>query len=542
MTSHRSETLVASQELKVPAFQYRHQPSAAAVSDSPSSQRRPANIDVQFDDGLARRSDVTPSSAPAPVMKGTASRIKKHPFVASTMPISFPVYSDSEIPPPRKLPFATKRVGTDENANRMAVTMSTAQKRPELIRDSTNVSPSQRSMVKKCPQTEFSGIVQDSPTETTALPSLTADDIDTQNLLAQVAKRESRSRNAKPNLEKKSPQIADASQGTQSASQKKKNKRCQTCQSAHRRCMKDSKTPGGSCLPCSKAGKECSLVSDHEITVDSGAISLTEPNVQPVVPVRSCGPRRPSVAISTHRNEIADGPEISLTDPQLENSGIRFGSQTGWKRRSESTMPPPLSKRLKQQPRQTHEEGTFDVIGNNKERELDKRSNMSLPQIRKPLSLRKTANRSSSVHLRSDATTATADTDDLNRTPKRLALRCQRQAGQLGSDRPAFSEISELAEVQLEVPNTTTVQSDNEVEVVHNISEHEVSCHEKLLAQPQELVPANMTFPRFLGLDRDGQDTIMRDFICKAITDENFLDLCKRLQGLPGFSVLNGKI
>lgn len=337
------------------------------------------------------------SSAPPSALHKTRTWSRFQDLQASTAPTYDYRGLEKDLPPERSLPFPVERK---------------PKLNPRLARAPTEVTELDelhgRSVVSlsECKSSLSREKAVGSGEE------VQAKDIDTQRLLAKVEAKKLASSN-KRNVSAtgaKSTSIVDTN-GDSPLRKPARNTRCLLCRSKRRKCERNPKNPDGTCLPCAKVGQRCSFVAEsdsgsHKDTGSTGAEVIQVQNSQETGETKVSQSLRISLRVKGIPPDVAHAVFSQTADGQVVSN-----SQPGHKRSSQLAMPAPKRAKRAKQDDSKHDKdevkGKGDTKGPRKYNATDTK-----PGAKSALAANFLLD--PSEHIRSDATTATATTLDLD--------------------------------------------------------------------------------------------------------------------------------
>ena len=336
--------------------------------------------------------------------------------------------------------------------------------------------------------------------------NLKGDDIDTQLLLARIAAKKS---NPTAKLDASIPEAhSSTSQQSNKALKSSRKKRrylaCDYCRSKRRKCEKDPEDPDGACLPCTGLGCPCTFELIGGVVTSQKNTAQIDSNVQIRDSQEEAGEPEPDVRRLRSRS-------ISFSASRLPQRSIAAGSQTkapvAEKRSSQRAMPPLLEKMVKGE------------------------------------SKRGTNIKSITVNPTSEATTMTADPNDLDMPNNPLATLQKALTfpnAKLSSDRPAFSELTERSSSPSR--QLQHIQSERKkLPMPKKISTSHSKATAKDIATSSRS-PSNNPTEVSTGVEGANQKPDMRILIREALRDDEFLRVCKEINTYWETHVVIGKI
>lgn len=384
-----------------------------------------------------RATDQT-SSAPVPGGVQESGYVNLHNPRPSTAPVLVPRSPVADIPPRRELPFVPKLRSTNGGSSPSPAVPGTSNSLAKLKGTENQES---RAQVQNAFQatTPESMAARPAPSATSAVGNvrkplaagpIRAEDIDTQQLLEKVATRRSNSTKKEQNPRTGAKRSSTAQSRTRTASQKRrKNARCTQCRFKKTKCGSNEDNPDGACQPCLDAGRDCSFIAGAEDIVSDAAVTLVKPELQvqnsqdtalEVLRSREIHPVDATAALVSQEIPIQEVKQTKVIDPNLPV-----------KRPSRLAMPAP--KRLQAQ--KNWVKSNPQTAGRNTRSKKQGQRNTSIQPSNSQHAVQELSN--SPTHPRSDATTATVDTLDLDPIEKP-----QKTTRKLSPPRPPYSELS----------------------------------------------------------------------------------------------------
>lgn len=378
------------------------------------------------------------SSAPGPGSVHSSGCINPHNLRPSTAPILVPSSPVTDIPAQGELPFGPKLRSTNKGSSPIPAVPATSH---SLTKLSETENQEARTQVQKVDQATTPGSMAARPAlsgdktvgavkEPVSAGPIRAEDIDTQKLLEKVATRRSKSTKKEQNPRTGAKSHPTAQSHNSTASQKrKKNVSCTQCRSKKTKCGSHGEDPDQACQPCLDAGRDCSFVAHVENIVGDGAVMLVKPELQMQRPQdTSLKVLRSREIYPVDATAVPASQEIPIQEIKQTKAN---GFNLPMKRSSQLAMPAP--KRFKAQ--KNGVKPNPQIAGRNTRSRKHEQRNTSFQPPSSHHAVQELSN--SPTHPRSDATTATVDTLDLDPTEKP-----QETTRKLSPLRPLYSELS----------------------------------------------------------------------------------------------------
>lgn len=476
--------------------------------------------DTQPQTSLVTHSRLNDPLSSAPVSGGV--RGDKHVHLPdrrpSTAPILVPRSPVADIPPPRQLPFGPARSLTNGVLSPRPVASATSS---NLAKLKQGVSQDSQAEVQKIWQTTTpqSMTVPPAQSATSTVGDVTkppaagpvrAEDIDTQQLLEKVAVRRTKSAKTRQNSETTAKRSSATHSHTEAASQKRrKNASCTQCRSKRTKCRFNESNLDGACQTCLDAGRHCSFIANAEEPVAGKTVTLVQPaqKVQDsqgtalkVLRSREIHPVDATAALVSQEIPIQEIKQTELCDPNLPV-----------KRLSQLAMPAP--KRVKAQKKEV--KSRPQTPGRNTRSKEQSQRSLSLRASNPEHAIQGLSN--SPTHLRSDATTATVETFDLDPVE-----RPQKPLRKLSPPRPLYSELSAITDHSGPADHeNTTSQPPQQPEATADFAP---------LPKPLS-TPSTSSFAtplaELIDLCPDEQNTWLDQAFAEALQDDSFIPFCE---------------
>ncbi|KAK5089713.1 hypothetical protein LTR70_007551 [Exophiala xenobiotica] len=359
-----------------------------------------------------RAADQT-SSAPVPGGVQGSGYINLHDPRPLTAPILVPRSPVTDIPPQRELPFGPKLRSANGGPSPSPAVPATSNSLAKLNEAENQESRTQVQNVFQTTEPESTS-ARPAPSsikavvdvkKTLSAGPIRAEDIDTQQLLEKVATRRSNSRKKQQNPRKGAKRPSIAQFHTSTASQKRRKN------------------------PCLDAGRDCSFAADAGDIVSDEAVTLVKPELQMQNPqdtalkVLRSREIQPVDATAAPVSQEIPVQEIKQTKGVDANLPV--------KRSSQLAMPAPKQLKAKKDEIKSNPQ----TAGRNTRSKKQDQSNTSFQPSNPQHAVKGLSN--SPTHLRSDATTATVDTFDLDPAEKH-----QKTTRKVSPPRPLYSELS----------------------------------------------------------------------------------------------------
>ncbi|KAK5956864.1 hypothetical protein OHC33_002353 [Knufia fluminis] len=389
------------------------------------------------------------SSAPVPAGMRGSGHLNLYVPRPSTAPIVVPRSLDADLPPQRELPFATRNehtVADEPQPFHRAVMNDTPTKLNRYDNDEKQAqaqtpaqSTSHRPAAAQTTE-HMNGVVVEA-SKTLAIGKLRAEDIDTQKLLDRVAARRSNSTKKEPDSKPAAKVLPAPQSQTRKSSQKRRRPlRCTHCRSKRIKCGFNDDNPDGACQPCIEAERPCSFVAETEDRVDSRATNQAKPEIQVQNSQDNGVEGSPSRQLSLRSRDIQlAGAPVSLVSQKIPLEEViqskLVKTEVPRKRPSQVAMPAP--KRLKAPDVKPRDELQTTSRAINAKGQSQRK--LELPTTKAQRAVRELSN--PPIHIRSDATTATAETLDLDPIQKP-----QKPTRESSPTRPLYSELSAITD------------------------------------------------------------------------------------------------
>jgi len=459
-----------------------------------------------------------PSSAPVPGGVRGNGHVNLPDPRPSTAPILVPRSPVADIPPPRKLPFGPTRSLTNGGLSPPPVASATS---ISLANLKQGVFQDSQAEVQKIRQTTTpqSMTVQPAQSATSTVGDVTkppaadpvrAEDIDTQQLLEKVAVRRTEPAKTGQNSETTAKTSSATHSHTEAASQKRrKNASCTQCRSKRIKCRSNEDNLDGACQTCLDTGRHCSFIANAEETVAGKAVTLVQPKQKvqdsqetalKVLRSREIHPVDATAALVSQDIPIQEVKQTEICDQNLPV-----------KRLSQLAMPAP--KRVKAQKREVKPKPQT-TGGNTRSKEQSQRS-LSFRASNPEHAIQGLSN--SPTHLRSDATTATVDTFDLDPVEEP-----QKPLRKLSPPRPLYSELSAITDHSEPADHANaTSQSPQQPEATADFAP---------LSKPSNTQSASSFAPplaELMHLSPNEQNTWLDQAFAEALQDDSFIPFCE---------------
>lgn len=362
--------------------------------------------------------------------------------------------------------------------------------------------------------------------------SITADEIDTQLLLEKVAMRKTAStEDCKPQRDSTVASTSSQLDNTTSSQRHKRKQACTKCRAARRKCERDPMNPTDPCQRCSNEHVRCSLATELE------GKNNTQKEKETTLSDKQKNEEEVLAQISQARKaSLRSNANISLSHRSFSSEA----SNRPPKRKDHHNTPPTQSRK-----RSNNTESEVYIITHGLVNEVPIRSpnpktsddceGNAQKSSRKPLHTNLPA------HIRSDATTVTADPNDLDTRgcgPQRISS-CNPKS-KLSSDQPTYSEISEIPS---ETKNNAT-NNKASAQLPHTGKDQ----YNRVEDQKTPMLISSSKFEgglfnsAFWRLDEVERTNMVDELLLHALHDDNFTELCKTLDLRLNFHLLKNKI
>lgn len=459
------------------------------------------------------------STVPLSALHGTGAYRDHHDL----RPLTAPVYEQRELerglPPERSLPFSTQPTSKPNRKAENALKTVDEPDRPHH-RAAANLSENDPDVV--------------AGNSARCKGQVLAADIDTQLLLARVKARKSNVSKNRENETTRSKQLPmGQSQTTVPLKKPTRNIRCLHCRSKRRKCDRNEDNPNGTCVPCASAGVKCSFAADtdsHPNAAESTQQIIQVPNSQEEDPQASQSLR------ASRRLRGASPIDVRAVSSRVAHPDANTRTQSAGKRASQLAMPAPKRVKLTKQDgkkhnrEQTSEKST--TIGAMRPQATSETISKKSEQAPKSALL-------SSDNIRSDATTATATTLDLDPNPTSVLAKtsklftkaretslqaaCSRAAPDLGKAQQKPSAVP---------PNATTANASDS------------SFPKEKSEKAQEMCKIFMTsdLSEFLTMNLDERDKALDSLFSTALFSDEFLEFAKVVETRWDNGMFDGNI
>lgn len=442
------------------------------------------------------------STAPPSAFHETHTYLAFDDLRPLTAPVYDPRNADSDLPPERLLPFPIRAPSSQSrNIDRASEVTSKLQFHQDTAENLSEYKPD---------------IAADRPfdQEDEAL----AKNIDTQLLLARVKARKTKT----PRMSDRSTaedKVSSHMEGKITVPPKKTTRitSCSYCRSKRRKCERNPESPDGTCVPCSKKGQKCSLVAEvaSESTVNHGFISqdvTRVPNSQEEKPTAS-RPLRMSLQVDTTRPLEADSIVKQSNEDETATQW-----QTNKKRSSQLAMPAP--KRLKRTKQQAIRHDDEKAIGKSVAKDMTKIDSKGRRKVETSVSAHK-PRLETFDDIRSDATTMTATTLDLDPPPVALPIEA---TSPLKRSRVVSSRSKAATNLQPKFQDPVVMPSQPAkltAALPDDPKENSIETGELFDVR----IPSDLT--SFLNMDPNQRNTFIDSFMSVTLFSDDFLELAK---------------
>lgn len=510
-----------SQISNIPSIQQQHDSFQTPESRGGLNTRLPSQ-QLQAANGTGL---VAPSSAPVNAGGQWEAQINLYAPRPSTAPMR-PAKTERDLPPERELPFttrpSTKQAAVPKSGENM---LGTTRNAISVLSESITRQNKQDIILASIPDVDVpvKGNEIMSMDTSNFQRAMSAQKIDTQEILTKAQVRLARSsmhlRQVKDIAQ---TQLAPDDQPATTSQKKRRNLRCLQCRSARTKCERNAENFEGTCQPCQAAERQCSFVADVEFSSEDRQAERTVVQVQNSqeevhseshLPRRSLRRRRASLKADFTNDVLPKTPIPEMT----KNSGATK-QQDSRKHSTQIITPMIKPKRLKTPSISSHKRVPVTLPNT-------KSSTHSEIQDRLPVYKDKVHNK----HLcelsnppadpRSDVSTATAVTDDLNALVPVTPAQKFFKTTTIEQDKP----LSDQAEAKLKSQEASNqrIDTDNTAPPYSPFTP----------SKPEFTFRADNTcISSFLGLHHSEQSVMLDQFFTNAIQDENFLQLCKVLE------------
>lgn len=509
-----------------PPTQSQKHEAAVAVSDSyhntaPGTERQdsPPLVSHLID---SKAMDLA-SSAPIPAGIRDSGHINLYVPRPSTAPIAVPRSPGADLPPRRDLPFEIKEASSTMkprySRDLPAAKPNSAQPNPVIHRESQNKASTPNQNPPLDTETAQTAQRVDVPVGEAfnvlaVATQVRAEDIDTQQLLDKAAASRSKS-TKKQNCESVvQVPLAGQSRTTRASQQRRRHLRCSHCRSKRVKCGFNEENPEGACQPCIDAGRPCSFAAQAKDIVKRKAPAPVKPEVQVQNSQEDAAevsqPRRLTLRsrdvqpVSSATNLVYQEVPIGIVEePKAASPKVQ--------RKRLSRLAVPAPKRLKAQ--EINPRHKLPVADCHFKVKGQSQSKLNLQATKAPRAVRELSD--TPIHLRSDATTATIDTLDLDPTEKP-----QKDARKSSPPRPLYSELSEMtdqaATEQENVPPQVEQESEPTTNNITNMAATRSSASDQDLSELTDLSP-------------EARNTWLDQAFTEVLQDDSFIPFCNMI-------------
>lgn len=367
-----------------------------------------------------------------------------------------------------------------------------------------------------------------------------ADDIDTQLLLAKVAARRSTLRKSQRTRNSPGAAVAASKSKDSPSSQKlKRNTACTNCRAARRKCERNPKSSSGPCRPCSDSAKECSLNSAEKRVDVNARITDNIKSKDEVAHTRS--EYFPKLMQVPHLEMLGISSELPLasTENCLQVKTNAEPKQAIIAKKIPSVTPlTPHPGQTEARERAISRSVSGKMLG--KQIHNDHQGLLHVNRSDPQETHNQLCGNIPSVYIRSDATTMSVDPNDLDtvRGPARKYSDAVSKP-RFGSDCPTYSELTETRSAFGDL-NTDCVR-------VHDNLRTSENKKNRFENQPASTSSSSGSIGKTLISDYSKMNETNRmclteDFLRHALSDDFFLELCKRMWLQSAFQVILNKV
>lgn len=347
-----------------------------------------------------------------------------------------------------------------------------------------------------------------------------ADDIDTQEVLTKA-----NARLAKSLLDQKSGSLTVIAP-TPKPKKSRRLVKCLQCRSSRKKCERDGELPDGSCKPCLMAGKQCSFVSDAKFENSSDQVKKDtvcddRSRVESEVEAR---PLRRSL----RHTRVAEHETVGATSIHSRKSATKKDTSKivvlnlshNLKSNGDSKIAP-----QRQESSKISHDSPVSVAPDSGMSRVSTARSTDLKTIR---SINSNQSPTSLVDLpidaRSDITTATVTTDDLDTRKSNSMIRQKRKLSALEDPNTPYVR-PKPARVEVRKDDLSCHEADKTVDPLQQSSipnQNEID--------PKASTDNSITLSSFFKMDHTEQSRALDEFFTEKIQDDNFLSFCKILQ------------